>query len=107
MNHWLSLYWSILVVTYFGALCGHVLSLYSPKFKGLTPFLEKFLPGKSATIYFRLDFFILPIIGTFLAFNLLEPANIKTALFAGMTWSGSLLAILNTSGRQNPKKRIG
>lgn len=85
---------NIFLQTWLGALCGHMLSLYSDEFRGTIPFLEKLLPNKSNTFYFRLDFFVLPLIGATLAFVLLEPSTFKNSIFAGLSWSGTLIAIL-------------
>ena len=82
-------------LAWFGAICGHILSLYSDDFKGCQPFLKKMFPDKRDTFYVRLDFIILPIIGAVLSVVLLEPSNLKSAIFAGLNWSGSLMALLN------------
>lgn len=84
------------VLAWFGAICGHILSLYSDDFKGCQPFLKKMFPAKKDTFYVRLDFLILPIIGAMLSMVLLEPSNLKSAIFAGLSWSGSLMALLNS-----------
>ena len=68
--------------------------MYSDDFKGTKPFLEKMFPNKSTTFYFRLDFVILPLIGSLLAFVLLDPMNLKTSIFAGLSWSGTIIALL-------------
>jgi len=81
-------------MTWLGAVCAHVLSLNSEEFKGSIPFFKKLFPNLSEPFYFRLDFFILPIIGCLLANVLLEPHSIKSAIFAGMSWSGTILALL-------------
>lgn len=88
---------SPLLFTWIGSICGHVLSLYAPEFKGTKPFLEKLIPQKTEKFYFRLDFLILPIIGALLGYVLLEPTNFKTSLFTGLSWSGALSAILKKS----------
>jgi len=85
---------SPLFLTYIGAICGHMLSLYSNEFKGAVPFLEKIFPNKSKTFYFRIDFMLVPIIGALLAFVLMDPDNLKTSVFAGLSWSGTLAALL-------------
>lgn len=82
-------------LAWFGAICGHILSLYSDDFKGCQPFLRKMFPDKRDTFYIRLDFILLPIIGAVLSMVLLEPSNLKSAIFAGLSWSGSLMALLN------------
>lgn len=51
-------------------------------------------PNKKETFYVRIDFILLPIIGAVLSMVLLEPTNIKSALFAGLSWSGALMAVL-------------
>lgn len=81
-------------LTYIGAICGHILSLYAKEFKGAIPFFERIFPNKSQTFYFRVDFIILPIIGALIATVLLEPWNAKSAIFAGLSWSGTLTAFL-------------
>lgn len=85
----------IYLLSWFGAICGHMLSLYSNEFKGCQPFLRKMFPNKKDTFYVRIDFILLPIIGTVLSITLLEPTNIKSAVFAGLSWSGTLVALLN------------
>lgn len=82
-------------LSWFGAVCGHILSLYSDDFKGCQPFLRKMFPEKKDTFYVRIDFILLPIIGTVLSMVLLEPNNVKSAIFAGLSWSGALIALLN------------
>lgn len=88
----------ILTCTFFriwiGAICAHILSLYSQEFKGTIPFLKQMFPNKSDTFYFRLDFLVLPLIGTLMAFVLLEPTSLKSSIFAGLSWSGTLIALL-------------
>lgn len=83
------------VFAWCGALCGHILSLYSDDFQGTQPFLKKMFPEKSNEFYVRVDFIVLPIIGALLSNVCLEPNNIKTAIFAGLTWSGSIITLLN------------
>lgn len=80
--------------TWLGAVCAHLLSLYSDDFKGTIPFVKKLLPNKSKTFYFRIDFIILPLIGALLAFVLLDPNSLKASIFAGLSWSGTLIAML-------------
>lgn len=87
--------------TWIGSICGHILSLYSEDFKGTKPFLQKMFPNKTDTFYFRFDFLILPIIGSLLAFVLLDPINIKTSIFAGLSWSGTLIALLKKNKNIN------
>ena len=86
-------------LTWVGALCGHILSLYSADFMGTKPFLEKMFPGKSITFYYRLDFIILPVIGSLLAYVLLDPESLKTSIFAGLSWSGTLIALLKKNNK--------
>lgn len=82
-------------LAWFGAICGHILSLYSNDFKGTQPFLKKMFPNKREQFYVRIDFLLLPIIGAILSVVLLEPDNLKSAVFAGLSWSGTLVALLN------------
>ena len=105
MNNWLfSIINNTFFFTWIGALCGHILSLYSLDFKGTKPFLEKIIPKKSETLYIRIDFLILPIIGALLAYILLEPTNIKASIFSGLSWSGTLSALLRKNKEEMAKK---
>lgn len=88
---------SVFFQTWLGAICAHILSLYSSSFKGTIPFLKNLFPGKSKVFYFRLDFLVLPVIGTLLAYVLLEPVGLKSSIFAGLSWSGTLIALLKRS----------
>ncbi len=100
-----TIFTSSAVLTWVGAICGHLLSLYSNDFSGTKPFLEKILPGKSEAFYYRLDFLLLPIIGAILAMCLLDPTSAKSSVFAGLSWSGTITALLkknaNKSSRSN------
>lgn len=94
---------STVFLTYIGALCGHILSLYSEDFKGAVPFLEKIFPNKSQKFYSRIDFLLLPAIGALLAYVLLDPSNLKSSIFAGLSWSGTLTALLKKKVQQEQK----
>lgn len=91
-------------LAWFGAISGHLLSLYSKDFQGTQPFLRKMFPDKQESFYVRADFILLPIIGTVLSITLLEPTNMKSAVFAGLSWSGSLVALLNDKKEKVEKK---
>lgn len=91
---------SIFFKTWLGAVCAHILSLYSEEFKGTIPFLKKMFPKKSTTFYFRLDFIVLPLIGALLAYVLLDPISLKSSIFAGLSWSGTLIALLKRNNNQ-------
>ncbi len=88
---------SIFFQTWLGAICAHILSLYSSSFKGTIPFLKNLFPERSKLFYFRLDFLVLPIIGALLAYVLLDPVGLKSSIFAGLSWSGTLIALLKRS----------
>jgi hypothetical protein len=92
------------VQTWLGSICVHLLSLYSDDFKGTKPFLQKMFPDKSSTFYFRVDFFILPLIGSFLAYIVLDPISLKTCVFAGLSWSGTIMALLKKEKKNNSLK---
>lgn len=84
-----------------GAICAHMLSLNSPELTGTVQFMKRFLPSKSDTFYFRFDFVVLPLIGALLADVLLDPASLKASIFAGISWSGTLMAFLKTQKNNN------
>lgn len=95
MSQILSIITSLWFLAWIGAVCGHILSLYSDDFKGCQPFLKKIFPSKKDTFYAWVDFIILPIIGAIIAMVLLDPSNVKSAFFAGLSWSGTLMFLLN------------
>ena len=84
---------------YVGSICAHLLSLNAEGFKGTIPFMKRFFPSKSETFYFRIDSVVLPVIGALLACILLEPKGLKAAVFAGMSWSGALIAFLKRNNK--------
>lgn len=92
--------------TWLGALCAHVLSLYSSEFNGTIPFIKNIFPNRSDKFYFRWDFFLLPVIGALLAYVLLDPTNLKSSIFAGLSWSGTLIALIkrNNNNFENGSK---
>lgn len=96
MEIFLSIIKHELFLTWIGATFGHILSFYKPEFKRTIPFFEKLIPDKNESFYFRLDFIILPLMGALLGFSLLTPIGPQASIFAGLTWSGSLLALLKT-----------
>ncbi len=56
LNIAVSLFGSVFFKTWMGAICAHLLSLYSDEFKGTILFLMKMFPERTNTFYFRLDF---------------------------------------------------
>jgi hypothetical protein len=88
------------LVSWYGAICGHILSLYSEGFAGCQPFLRKIFPNKTDAFYVRVDFLLLPFIGTLLSIVLLEPDDVKSALVSGLSWSGALMALLNNKNNK-------
>jgi hypothetical protein len=94
---------NIFFQTWLGAVCAHLLSLYSDDFKGTIPLVKKLFPNKSDTLYFRIDFIILPLIGALLAYVLLDPTSLKASIFAGLSWSGTLIAMLKRNNNKIEK----
>lgn len=94
---------NLFFVTWIGAIIGHILSLYKPEFRRTIPFIRGLIPNKSDTFYFRMDFLLLPLIGAFLGLFLIRPSEVENAIFTGLTWSGTLIALLKTgSSKNNP-----
>ena len=85
---------TILLCTWLGALFGHILSLYDTSFHGCRSFMSRIFPNKKDVFYERIDLILLPLTGCLRAYLLLGPSNIKSATFAGLTWSGTLIALL-------------
>ena len=87
--------WNILrqvlffLTTLVGAIISQMLSLHK-NLEGCTPFLKRAWPKKTKRWYFLANSMILPMVGSVLAFVILEPESIKTSLCAGLTWCGTL-----------------
>lgn len=92
---------TLLLFSWIGALIGHMLSIYDKDFKGIHFIMARLFPNKKEVFYDRMDFILLPLIGCVLAFILIEPSNFKTAFFSGLTWSGTLVALLKQKGGHN------
>ncbi len=92
---------TLIVFTWLGAFIGHILSIYDKDFKGIRFIVERLYPKKKEIFYERIDLIFLPIIGCVMAFILIEPSHYKNAFFAGLTWSGALVAILKQKGQNN------
>lgn len=93
-----------LLVVAFTAAFAAMLS-YSPKgFKGTIPFLKQCFPGKSKKCYFRINFLLIIIIGTFFGYLLSRPKTLAACIFAGLTWTGSIQAILHTTSKEENEK---
>lgn len=90
---------TIIICTWIGALFGHILSLYDKSFQGCRPFVSRIFPNKKEVFYERIDLILLPTIGCLLAYLLLDPSDIKSATFAGLTWSGTLIALLKRTDK--------
>ncbi len=90
----------IIVFVWIGAICGHILSFYKKDFQGTMPFFKKLMPKKSSSFYHRLDFLLIPVIGTILALVLIEPSNIKASMFAGVSWSGTITALIGIKEKE-------
>lgn len=74
---------------------------YTPKgFKGTIPFLKQCFPGKSKECYFRINFILIVIIGTFFGYLLSQPKTPIACIIAGLTWTGSIQAVLHTSSKE-------
>lgn len=77
------------MMTLAGAIISQMLSLHK-NLEGCTPFLKRACPKKSNRWYFLANSIILPLVGSVLAFVILEPESVKTSLCAGLTWCGTL-----------------
>lgn len=78
---------------------------FSPKgFKGTIPFLRQFFPGWKNEYYFRVNFFLIIGIGTFFGYLLSNPETNEACVIAGLTWTGSIQAILHSVSKQEEKQ---
>lgn len=80
------------IMTLTGAIITQLFS-FNVKTVGATPFLKQYCPNKSDTWYFRANSIVLVLAGTLLSFIILEPDSVKTSLFAGLTWCGTLQSL--------------
>lgn len=87
-------YW-IFLSTWFGALCAKLFALDYPVFKSLRNFLEQILGKRHKRLCLVLDIIISPILGAGLAYLLMEPSNIKSAVIVGLTWTSSITLFCN------------
>jgi hypothetical protein len=65
--------------------------------KGLestVPRLKLLIPGKSDTFYYRLDFFLVIILGSLVGYIFFEPKQSIQALAAGCGWVGALNVLI-------------
>lgn len=94
----------VLVVAFTAAFAA-MLSLSPKGFEGTIPFLKQCFPGKNKKYYFRLNFFLIVVIGTFFGYLLSQPETLPACIFAGLTWTGSIQAILHTTSKDGNQKR--
>lgn len=79
-------------VTLIGATITQLLS-FKLDTVGAIPFLKKMWPNRDDSWYSRWNCVILIVVGSFLAFVILEPDTLKASLCAGLTWCGTLQSI--------------
>ena len=73
---------------------------FTPKgFKGTIPFLKKFFPSWKEERYFRVNFVLIIIIGTFFGYLMSSPKSPVACIIAGLTWTGSIQALLHTTSK--------
>lgn len=73
---------------------------FTPKgFKGTIPFLKKFFPSWTEERCFRVNFFLIIIIGTFFGYLMSSPKSPVACIIAGLTWTGSIQALLHTTSK--------
>ena len=100
------LFSDLFFITWIGAIIGHILSLYKAEFRRTLPFVKQLIPNKNETFYFRIDFILLPLIGAFLGKFLIDPAEVENAIFTGLTWSGTLIAILKSEAEKTTNENL-
>lgn len=88
------------LMTWIGAICCHILSQYPNEFKGCLPFLKKMFPDWKDQYYNWIEFLILPLMGAIIALMTLEPSNFKCAFWAGISWVGTMDAIILRSNNK-------
>ena len=63
----------------------------------LVTFYKKFHPNVNMSTFSKVEYFILPIIGAFVAYKVHSPETLFTQIAAGFSWSAALEAFLNKS----------
>lgn len=96
-----------LTIIAFTASFGAMLSITPKGFKGTIPFLKQFYPSKKKEWYFRVNFFLLVGIGTFLGYLLSNPESMKDCVITGLTWIGSLQAVFYKASQDDNKEENG
>lgn len=89
-----------LLLVAFTAAFAAMLSFTPKGFKGTIPFLKQCFPGWSKKCYYRINFFLIIIIGTFFGYLMSQPETPISCIIAGLTWTGSIQAILHTSSKE-------
>lgn len=80
------------MVTIAGATITQLLSMHIGTI-GTINFLRTWYPDKQNQWYEKINCVLLIAIGSIISFIILEPETIKTSLFAGLTWCGTLQSI--------------
>lgn len=80
------------IVTIIGAICTQLFYMEAEN-AGTINFLKIWAPNKNDNWYKRMNCIILVVVGSIISFIILEPTTIKTSLFAGLTWCGTLQSI--------------
>ena len=93
-----------LLVIAFTAAFAAMLSFTPKGFEGTIPFLEQCFPEMSKKCCFRINFFLIIIIGTFFGYLLSQPETPTACILAGLTWTGSIQAILHTTSNEENQK---
>lgn len=74
---------------------------FTPKgFKGTIPFLKQCFPSRKKEWYFRVNFILIIIIGTFFGYLMSSPKSPVACIIAGLTWTGSIQALLHTTSKE-------
>jgi hypothetical protein len=82
---------------YLTAMLGAIITYLFASTKGLestVPKLKQLFPGKTETFYYRLDFFLVVIIGSIVGYIFFAPTQTIQALASGCGWVGALNLLL-------------
>ena len=82
-----------------------MLSLLPKGFSGTISFLQQFFPYRKSQWYFRVNFFLIIIIGTFFGYLLSKPQTPEACIFVGLTWTTSIQAILHTTSKDEKQDK--
>lgn len=96
---WLGRFVLILI----GAYISQVLFLEKNSMKSLEYVLKKFFPKRDETFRFRVEFVVVPILGSIVILFVIKPADIQASFISGLTWWSTVQALVPAKDKNKPE----